>query len=140
VELGAGVRLALPRGWKLTPAMSREHRQPRDRARRQGQCRHDDRRRPLHDGDVRLLTRMSANEVAKLICRRLYYSNPSAADANAGTPEAACAIGRPHNSRATIAVAVATMNADCATRTDASRPVWTGRACSGVGFRHLKPE
>jgi len=70
----------------------------------------------------------------------LYYSNPSAADANAGTPEAACAIGRPRNSCATIAVAVATMNADCATRTDASRPVWTGRACSGVGFRHLKPE
>jgi hypothetical protein len=68
----------------------------------------------------------------------LFYSNPSAADANAATPVAACAIGRPDDSRATIAVAP--MNADCATRTDASRPVWTGRAGSGVGLGNLKPE
>jgi len=67
----------------------------------------------------------------------------SAANANAGAPEAACAvgaIGRPNNGSAMIAVAIAAMNADCAARTDASRPIGTSRAGGGVGFGDLKPE
>jgi hypothetical protein len=39
-----------------------------------------------------------------------------------------------------IAVAIPTMNADCPVGADASRPVGTGRAGSGVGFGDLKAE
>jgi len=64
----------------------------------------------------------------------------SAANANAGAPVATGAVDRPHNRAATIAVAVAAMNAHCAARTDASRPVGTGRASGSVGFGGLNHE
>jgi len=83
--------------------------------------------------------RMSANETRSSFADAV-VKYPSAANSNAGAPEAACAIGRPHDGCAMIAVAIPTMNADCAARTDASRPIWTGCACSGVGFGDLKPK
>jgi hypothetical protein len=82
---------------------------------------------------------MSANEL------RSSSPTPSAcgllaANTNAGAPEAVCAIGRPCDGCATVAIAVAAMDADCAVWTDASRPMGTGRAGRGVGFGDLNSE
>src|SRR5260370_39764806 len=75
-------------------------------------------------------------------------SRPSPANADAGAPVAAHAIGRPRDhsaamvavAAATVAIAVATMNAHRAARPDASGPVGTGGASGCVGFRNLNGE
>jgi len=65
----------------------------------------------------------------------------SAANSHAGAPVTAHAIGRPHDrSAAMVAIAIATMNAHRAARTDASRPVGTSRAGGSVGFGNLNGE
>src|SRR5260370_31535222 len=75
-------------------------------------------------------------------------SRPSPANADAGAPVAAHAIGRPRDhsaamvavAAATVAIAVATMNAHRAARPDASGPVGTGGASGCVGFRNPNRE
>jgi len=88
------------------------------------------------------LDALSTNTVDAL-SNRVSRRFSSAANAHAGAPIAARAIGWPHDRSAAvvaIAVAVATMNTHCAARTDASRPVGTGRARGGVGFGDLNGE
>jgi hypothetical protein len=94
----------------------------------------------MRAGDVRKPARgMSTNE----LCSSSPTPSPCGlltANTNAGAPEAVCAVGRPYDGCATVAIAVAAMDADCAVWTDASRPVGTGRAGRGVGFGDLNSE
>jgi hypothetical protein len=56
---------------------------------------------------------------------------------DAGAPEAMRAIARPHDGRAMIAIAIASMNTHSAARSDTSGPVGTGRTGGSVGFGDL---
>jgi hypothetical protein len=64
----------------------------------------------------------------------------SAANSDASAPVAVSAIGGSNDRRATVTVAVTAMHADRAAWADASRPMRTGRAGGGVGFRDLNRE
>src|ERR1700735_4341431 len=94
----------------------------------------------LHQSSFRNL-RLQFNHRSQM--SQLTVTHPkleSAANAHAGAPVAARAVDRPHTRAAMVAIAVAAMNAHCAARTDASRPVGTGRAGGGVGFADLNRE